>query len=117
VDQKSIRWTGPMEESKKKIIFTVLERQKEDFKVRLQYDGLTQANFFRAVMAGYLEKDEDLMKYLNSFKAKNGIHNIPQRKKVMKGIEEAKKTKNLFALDDDEVENIFDILESEHPEL
>ena len=111
MDQKSIRWTVLMEESKKKIIFTVLTRQKEDFKVRLQYDGLTQANFFRAVMAGYLEKDEDLMKYLNSFKGKNGIHNIPQRKKVMKGIEEAKKTKNLFALDDDEVENIFDILE------
>ena len=39
-----------METKNKKIIFTVSERQKEDFKVRLQYDGLTQANFFRAVM-------------------------------------------------------------------
>jgi hypothetical protein len=82
-----------METKNKKIIFTVSERQKEDFKVRLQYDGLTQANFFRAVMSGYLDKNEDMM------------------------IEESKQTKNLFALDDDEVENIFDILESEHPEL
>jgi len=106
-----------MNNKTKKIIFTVEERQKEDFKIRLHYDGLTQANFFRAVMTGYLEKDENLINYLNIFKSKNGIHNIPQRKKVIKGIHQSKSTKNLFALDDDEVENIFDILESEHPEL
>ena len=106
-----------METKNKKIIFTVSERQKEDFKVRLQYDGLTQANFFRAVMSGYLDKNEDMMNFLNTFKENNGIHNKQQRKKVLKGIEETKQTKNLFALDDDEVENIFDILESEHPEL
>ena len=106
-----------METKNKKIIFTVSERQKEDFKIRLQYDGLTQANLFRAVMSGYLDKNENMMNFLNSFKSANGIHNIQQRKKVMKGVEEAKDTKNLFALDDDEVENIFDILESEHPEL
>ena len=106
-----------MESKSKKIIFTVSERQKEDFKVRLQYDGLTQANFFRAVMSGYLDKNEDMMNFLNTFKEDNGIHNKQQRKKVVKGVQESKQTKNLFALDDDEVENIFDILESEHPEL
>lgn len=106
-----------MQAKNKKIIFTVSERQKEDFKIRLQYDGLTQASFFRAVMSGYLKKDPDLMSFLNVFKETEGIHNKQQRKKVLKGVEEAQKTKNLFALDDDEVENIFDILESEHPEL
>jgi len=106
-----------METKNKKIIFTVSERQKEDFKIRLQYDGLTQAHFFRAVMSGYLDKDINLMSFLNTFKEDNGVHNKQQRKKVMKSIEETKETKNLFALDDDEVENIFDILESEHPEL
>jgi hydroxylamine reductase (hybrid-cluster protein) len=106
-----------MEAKNKKIIFTVSERQKEDFKIRLQYDGLTQANFFRAVMSGYLDKETNLMNFLNTFKESSGVHNKQQRKNVLKGVEDAKQTKNLFALDDDEVENIFDILESEHPEL
>ena len=106
-----------MESKNKKIIFTVSERQKEDFKIRLQYDGLTQANFFRAVMSGYLNKNIDMMSFLNTFKESNGIHNKEQRKKTLKGVEEAKQTKSLFALEDEEVENIFDILESEHPEL
>ena len=70
-----------MDSKNKKIIFTVSDRQKEDFKIRLQYDGLTQATFFRAVMAGYLDKDGDMMNFLNTFKENNGIHNKEQRKK------------------------------------
>ena len=68
-------------------------------------------------MTGYLEKNEHMLKYLNIFKEKLGIHNQIQRKRTLKNMSEAKEVKNLFALDDEEVENIFDILESEHPEL
>ena len=35
----------------------------------------------------------------------------------MTNIKKASETKNKFALGDDEVENIFDILEKEHPDL
>jgi len=61
-----------MIERKTKIMFTVTERIKADFKIRLQYDGLTQIKFFRAIMQGYLEKDENLITYLNGFKKSNG---------------------------------------------
>ena len=116
-DLRFTHWIGAMEDSKKKIIFTVSGRQKSDFKIRLQYDGLTQAQFFRAVMEGYIQKDESLMNYLNFFKKENKVQNNSQRSRIEKDIQEAKQTKNLFALDDDEVENIFDILEQEHPDL
>ena len=106
-----------MTETIKKILFSVGERQKADFKLQLQYDGLTQAKFFRAIMSGYINKDSDLMTYINKFKKDNGIQNDVQRKKVTKNIKEATETKTKFALGDDEVENIFDILEQEHPEL
>jgi len=45
------------------------------------------------------------------------MENNEQRDKIIKGVRKTRSTKALFALDDDEVENIFDILESEHPEL
>jgi len=106
-----------MTEIKKKIIFTVTQREKEDFKIRLHYDNLTQANFFRGVIKGYLEKDENFLTYLNTFKKNNGIQNNIVRHKIIKDIHKAKNTKNLFALEDKEVDSIFDILESEHPDL
>jgi hypothetical protein len=104
-------------EKKTKVMFTVSERTKADFKLQLQYDSLTQVKFFRALMEGYINRDPELMVYINKFKKSNSIQNNTQRKKTMTNIKEAKVTKNKFALGDEEVENIFDILEKEHPEL
>lgn len=106
-----------MSEKKVKIMFSVPERTKADFKIRLQHDSMTQVKFFNSIMEGYLEKDEDLMKYMNKFKKNNYIQNNEQRTKIEKNIQKAKETKSKFSLGDDEVENIFDILEKEHPDL
>lgn len=106
-----------MADKKTKIMFTTLERTKAEFKIRLQYDNLTQVKFFNAIMDGYINKDPNLMLYLNGFKKEKSIQSAEQVKKIEKNIKEAKKVKNLFSLEDDEVENIFDILEKEHPDL
>ena len=106
-----------MADKKTKIMFSVSERTKADFKLQLQYDSLTQVKFFRSLMEGYINKDPELMVYINKFKKHNAIQNNTQRKKIMTNITEAQQTRNKFALGDDEVENIFDILEKEHPEL
>jgi len=106
-----------MANGKTKIMFTVTERTKADFKLQLQYDSLTQVKFFRSLMEGYINKDPDLMTYINKFKKQNSVQNNEQRKKIMTNIKKTSEIKNKFALGDDEVENIFDILEKEHPDL
>ena len=106
-----------MSDNKVKIIFTVEEQVKANFKIQLQYDSLTQAKFFRAIMDGYINRDPELALFLNKFKKDNSIQNNVQRKKVMTNIKKAEETKGKFALGDEEVENIFDILEKEHPDL
>ena len=106
-----------MTEPKTKIMFSVTQRTKADFKLQLQYDSLTQVKFFRSLMEGYITKDHDLMVYINKFKKQNGIQNNIQRNKITRNIKKATQIENKFALGDDEVENIFDILEKEHPDL
>jgi len=106
-----------MTERKTKIMFTVTERTKADFKLQLQYDSLTQVKFFRSLMEGYISKDPDLMTYIQKFKKQNSIQNNIQRNKIMTNIKKSNNIKNKFALGDDEIENIFDILEKEHPDL
>jgi len=104
-------------ESKAKIMFSVSARTKADFKLQLQYDSLTQAKFFRAIMEGYISKDADLMSYIQKFKGQNSIQNAVLRDRILTNVKKAAATKNKFALGDEEVENIFDILEKEHPDL
>ena len=106
-----------MNDTNTQIMFTVTKRAKADFKIQLQYDSLTQVKFFRAVMEGYLNKDPDLIAYLNRFKEQNSIQNATQRKRTETNIKQAKETKKQFALGDEEVDSIFDILEKEHPDL
>jgi len=110
-------WRGKVSEKKTRVMFTLSERDKADFKIQLQYDSLTQVKFFRSIIDGYIKKDPELMVYINKFKKENSIQNNEQRKKVMTNIKQAKDIETKFALGDEEVDNIFDILEREHPDL
>jgi hypothetical protein len=106
-----------MAEKKARVMFTISEREKADFKIQLQYDSLTQVKFFRSIIEGYIGKDPDLMLYINKFKKQNSIQNNDQRRKVLTNIKKSNETSSKFALGDEEVDNIFDILEREHPDL
>jgi len=101
----------------KKVIFSVADNQKAKFKVQLQYDSLTQGQFLKGVMEAYINQDENLMKFVATLKKQLQVQSQIPRKKAIKNIEERKSTINKFALEDNEVENIFDILEQEYPEL
>ena len=101
----------------KKIIFSIPEHDKAKFKVQLQYDSLTQSQFLRGMIDGYINKDTDFMSFVSKLKSTYKVQSKIQLKKVEKNLDQSAETKNKFALEDDEVENIFDMLEQEHPEL
>ena len=101
----------------KQVAFSIPENEKAKFKVQLHYDSLTQGQFLKGVMAGYIEKDLDLMKFIAKLKEELKVQSRIPRNKVEKNLKERKSTINKFALEDDEVESIFDILEQEHPDL
>ena len=41
----------------KKIVFNDTDKRHADLKIRLQHDDLSQSEFFRAMITGYIEKD------------------------------------------------------------
>ena len=106
-----------MESKNKKIIFTIPEQTKAKFKIQLQYDSLTQAQFLRSMIQGYINKDSDFMNFISTVKDKLGVQSKVNIKKSLKNISDAKETERKFALGDEEVDNIFDMLEKEHPDL
>jgi len=101
----------------KKIIFYDNDQRHASLKVRLQHDGLTQSSFFRMVITGYLNKDPNLLAFIDRHKEENKVQSATQRKKVKKMIEAGQETQVTHGLEESEVENIFDLIEQEHPEL
>ena len=65
-----------MDETKsneKRVVFTDTEVRHAQLRIRLQHDKLSQADFFRALITGYLENDGRIVKYLANYKEMHGI--------------------------------------------
>jgi len=103
--------------SGKKIVFYDSDKRHADLKIRLYYDGLTQSAFFRGMISGYLNQDEDLMNFINRLKDTNNIQSASKKNKIKKMTTARQETIDKFALKGDEIESIFDILEEECPDL
>ena len=55
-------------ESMKKIVFHDTDKRHADLKIRLHYDGFTQAGFFRALISGYLYNDHSVIDFIQRVK-------------------------------------------------
>ena len=101
----------------KRILFTDTDKRHADLKLRLHYDGLTQADFFRSLITGYLEKDENIMNFIAGVQESKNIHSKQKRAKSKKLEEEGENLMKKLGLGEEEIENIFDLLEEEYPNL
>mgnify|MGYP003143978728 FL=1 len=103
--------------NKKKVVFSDTDTRHAQLKVRLQYDGISQAEFFRSFITGYLEKDKSIMEYIQRYKEHNKKMSKRNMKFVIRDNDEADDLLSKFGIGDDEIENIFDIIAKSNPEL
>tara|TARA_B100001939_G_C16571362_1_gene458747 strand:- start:120 stop:443 length:324 start_codon:yes stop_codon:yes gene_type:complete len=105
------------EHKKKKIQFTDTDIRHAQLKIRLERENLTQADFFRACITGMSDNDKDLMKFIRKYKEDNNIGRKRDKKVTEQEDEQAEDLMSKFGIKDDELENIFDLIAEEHPEL
>ena len=101
----------------KRVVFTDTDVRHAQLKIRLQHDGFTQSDFFRAIITGYLENDGQIVKFLANYKEKHGIQNKKKRALVVEDIEQGEHILEKFGIKDDELEGIFDMIAEEYPDL
>jgi len=104
---------------KKKVVFYDSDKRYAELKIRLQHDGLTQSGFFRSVLTGYLTQDDDMMNFIDKLKASKN-HGNRSKKSIREErelIRTGKDTLSKLDLNQREIEDIFDILESQNPDL
>ena len=99
----------------KRISFIDTDKRNADFLIRLKHDGLTKTKFFRIILTGYLERDEDIVSFI---KKQEESSNSKNKKQITEKLEEkGRESKEKFGLDSDDIKNIFDLLEKENPDL
>lgn len=97
----------------KRIVFTENDHRHAQLVLKLKYMRLTQAAFFRHVITGLIEDDPRILEYANEISARSKV----KKAKAAKLQKIGQQKLGDFALSEGEVENIFDLLEEEHPDL
>ena len=102
---------------KKVIQFKETDKRHADLRIRLHYDGFYQGEFIRDIVTGYLSGDRNLIDYIEKIKEEKKKYN---KGRLLKGKSVRKKSREVekqFALREEELESIFDIIEQEFPDL
>ena len=101
-----------------KATFFLDPKLHEDLKIRIYYDGFSnQSAFFRACVVSYLEKDDKFMEFLDAYRGNESLQSKAQIKKSRQLRKSGSETMKKLGLSPDEVENIFDLIEEEIPDL
>lgn len=97
----------------KRIVFTENDNRHAQFMMKLREVGITQSKFFRLIITGFIDDDKRLFEFIceNSGQAKSKINKIKKLKQKGNQLMED------LAFDDTEIENIFDLIAVEHPDL
>lgn len=91
----------------KQIVFYEKISNSVELIVRLKNDNLNGANFFRTVIKAYLEYDPKFMEWFNA-EVKIPKIRVEKKKELF---EEGRELSKDYYLNNEEIENIFDILE------
>jgi hypothetical protein len=100
------------------VSFFLHPRLHEDLKIRMHYDGFkTQSEFFRACVISYLEKNSQFMEFLDYYKQNEKIQSKANIKKSRRLRQNGEDLMKKLGITQEDVENIFDLIEEEIPEL
>ena len=102
------------------IAFSFPVKMHAELKARLLYDEIPMTKFVRSCIEYYLSDDPQMMQFIDKLKEEKKIQNKMKRKTNIKLIENGKEIKQLFGLDSNEIEDIYDVLEGdikEWPEI
>jgi len=97
----------------KHICFESIDKLHADLKIRLHYDGIKIKEFFNEIVKAYLENNQHVINFIEEVKESKTISKS-KRNKVIRERSKANKITEQFGLNNEEIENIFDILEKEH---
>jgi len=100
-------------EEAKTITIDSLETLDTNLRIKLKFDDITKFWFFNEYIKGYLLDDPLLQPFINKIKESSMMARKHKLKKNRQLLEKEKEIKNKFGLNQNEIENIFDLIESE----
>ncbi len=101
----------------KRIVFKVSDHEHAKLILRLRHNSLTQSEFFKAIIEAVNSDNDTILSFIGDYASNKQKLNKQRVKKSKKLILEGQQLAKDFSLSDDEVEDVFDLIAEELPEL
>jgi antitoxin component of RelBE/YafQ-DinJ toxin-antitoxin module len=105
------------EDSIKRVYVYMKEKQHVDLKIRLDFHGMSMSEFVRVCAEGVLDENPIMEQFIDFYKEHSKKHSKKSLAKEKKDREEADEILESLGLSVDDIEDIFDIIENDHPEI
>jgi len=99
---------GPM----KHVIFRETDKRHADLKIKLDYEKLTQSDFFRMMVTGYLNNDPRITDFIKEWKLSNKSDSQRSIKIIDDDRKKAQDINKLLGVSEDS-DTLFDIIEDD----
>lgn len=93
------------------ITLSISEQKYMELLIKIRHENLNWKRFFGFLINGFVEDDPRIMEYIDLQMA--NIRAKSRTKVLQKERQMVEETKSIFGLDDDEISDIYDILEEE----
>ena len=81
--------------------------------IKLKHEGITKREFFRGVVASFLEEDPTFIQYILQFKKRKNLYTQTKQKILDKERKLSYNTEKQMGLSKDEVNELFDMFDVE----
>ena len=105
--------TAPPSDDRKKMMFYDSSDRQARLKIRCTHDGITQSQFFRMMISGYIDNDDLIYQFIKEYKERCGMQGQQKINKIESLRRHSKQSEKKFALKGEEIEDIFDVIEME----
>jgi len=105
------------DKDRKRVYVYMDEQQHVKLKIRLNYLGISMSEFVRVCGDGLLNQHPIMEQFMDHYRETSEKFSKKAAKKAKKDREDSNKIMDDLGLDLDDIENIFDIIEEDHPEI
>ena len=101
----------------KRVYVLMSEKQHMDLKIRLDHLNIGISEFIRACSDGLIQQHPIMQDFIEHYRENSEKHQKRAAKLAQKDRKKSEKISKDLGLDLDEIEDIFDIIEQDHPEI
>lgn len=101
----------------KRVYIYMNAEQHMKLKIRLDYHRMSMSEFVRSCSQALLDGNETMEEFIAEYKEGSDKHSKRNSKIVADDLKRAAELSEDLNLDGDEIEDIFDLIEEDHPEI